>query len=389
MSTTFDDLSLELAINRLQRAIEDWAISKDIWFECGFKTYAEHVDGEPSEIPVVFVLYFSSTFENATYGTELWDLVQSHGFHFENADGSTLHFYPEDGPRCEAYANYFHWQWVCSLLQPDFGDVYEELYGHFARRPDDLHRLDWREFEILLARIFQTQGFVTELGPGRGDGGVDIRLLQRDPIGDILTLVQAKKYAPKNRIGLEAVAALSGVAGVEKAQRSIFVTTSTYQPVAKRFAARTSGALELYTSSDITEWCRTARDGIIQDKSTLVSTASVERQLREIGQKAHPRVVHAHSGYNITTNEFALILKETKHAALLMALPDLTISDDGYGQRGTEIPILDGRALPLLKQDTVWRARRSTDDSGRARYWDGRHLYHAWDGKPAYFDRCD
>ena len=117
--------------------------------------------------------------------------------------------YPEEGPRCQAYASYFHWQWICSLLQPDFADVYEELYGHFAGHLDDLHRLDWREFEILLARIFQTQGFVTELGPGRGDGGVDIRLLQRDPIGDILTLVQAKKYAPKNRVGLEAVAALA------------------------------------------------------------------------------------------------------------------------------------------------------------------------------------
>jgi hypothetical protein len=36
MSTTFDGLSLELAIGRSQRAIEDWAISKEIWFECSF-----------------------------------------------------------------------------------------------------------------------------------------------------------------------------------------------------------------------------------------------------------------------------------------------------------------------------------------------------------------
>ena len=317
------------------------------------------------------------------------DLVRSHDFHYENADGCSLHFYPEDGPRCDACAKYFHWKWICSLLRPDFADVYEELYGHFASRPDDLQHLSWREFEILLARTFQAQGFITELGPGRGDGGVDIRLLQRDPIGDILTLVQAKKYAPKNRIGLEAVAALSGIAGVEKAQRSIFVTTSSYQPVAKRFAARTSGALELCTSSEVVEWCGTARDGIIKDKSSLVSPSSVERLLFDLRQRTDPRVVHAHAGYNMVLNKFALVLKETKHAALLMALPHFTVSDDGYGQRGTEIPLLDATALPFLRTDTVWRAKRSIDDWGRTNYWDGENLYSAWDGEPAHFDHCD
>lgn len=392
LADQFDDQSLERDIRRLQDAIENWAIGHDIWFDCGFKTYLEHVGGEPSGTPVAFVQYFSSEFRDATEDErelEFWELVHAHGFHYENADGCSYHFYPEDGPRCAAYANYFHWEWICSLVQPDFADVYEDLYAHFARRPEDLHRLSWRDFEIVLARIFQTQGFITELGPGRGDGGVDIRLLQRDPLGDVLTLVQAKKYAPKNGIGLEAVAALSGIAGVENAQRSLFVTTSSYQPAAKRFAARTSGALDLRTSADVAEWCRTARDGIIKDKSTLVSRPSVERLIGEIGDRAHPRVVHAYSGYNTVQNRFALILKETKHAALLMALPQRTVSDDGYGQRGTEVPLLDASALPYLQQDTVWRATRSTDQWGGTNYWDGRNLYSAWSGKPEAFDHCD
>jgi len=392
MSGLFDDRSLALDIDRLQTAIQDWAVGHDIWFDCGFKTYFEHVGGEPSDIPVVFIQYFSSSFQDAIYRKlegEFWDLVHSRDFHYENADGCSLHFYPEEGPRCDAYANYFYWKWICSLVQPDFADVHEELYGHFASRPDDLQRLSWREFEILLARIFQTQGFMTELGPGWGDGGVDIRLLQRDPIGDILTLVQAKKYAPKNRIGLEAVAALSGIAGVEKAQRSIFVTTSSYQPVAKRFAARTSGALELCASGDVAEWCRTARDGIIKDKSSLISPSSVERLLLDVRQRTDPRVVHAHWGYGMVLNKFALVLKETKHAALLMALPHSTVYDDGYGQRGTEIPLLDASAGHFLKADTVWRAQRSTGDWGRTTYWDGENLYSAWNGEPAHFDYCD
>ena len=392
MDSVFDDQALVLDVEQMQAAIRDWAISHDIWSDCGFKTFAEHVGGEPPDPPVVCILYYSSEFVGRAVDGDLWEefwnLVQSRNFLYETYLGH-LRFCPEEGPRCDAYANYFHWQWICSLVQPDFADVYEELYGYFARRPDDLQRLSWREFEVLLARIFQTQGFVTELGPGRGDGGVDIRLLQRDPIGDILTLVQAKKYAPKNRIGLEAVAALSGIAGVEKAQRSWFVTTSSYQPVAKRFAARTFGALELYASRDVAEWCQAARDGIVKDKSSLVSRSSVERILHELRRKIDRRVVHAHWGYNMVLNKFALVLKESKYAALLMGLPQYKLSDDGYGQMGTEIPLLDATALCRLQQDNVWRAKRSVDDSGKVTYWDGESLFSEWDGEPETFNYCD
>ncbi|OYW62496.1 restriction endonuclease [Bosea sp. (in: a-proteobacteria)] len=210
MTDSFDDRTLERDIRQLEQAIEAWALTHDIWSDCGFTTYAKHVKAEPGDEPVVTILYFGSDFEPAVIGDldlEFWELVHSYGFHYEQSWGS-LHFYPDEGPRCKAFARYFRWQWICSLVQQDFADVHEELYGHFAARPDDLHRLDWRQYEILISRILQTQGFETELGPGRGDGGVDIRLLQRDPLGDILTLVQCKNYAPKNRIGLEAVQAL-------------------------------------------------------------------------------------------------------------------------------------------------------------------------------------
>ncbi|HOY79680.1 MAG TPA: restriction endonuclease [Casimicrobium sp.] len=393
MKSEFDDQVLAKDIDRLQAEIRIWAKRHGVWIDCGFKTYLEHVDGEPPETPVVCIMYFGSSFSDSVLcgylEEEFCTLIDSHGFYYENADGCTLHLYPEDGPRCVAYAEYFNWEWVCSLVQADFADVYEELYSHFARRPDDLHRLSWREFEILLARTFQAQGFMTELGPGRGDGGVDIRLLQRDPIGDILTLVQAKKYAPKNKIGLEAVAALSGIAGVERAQRSLFVTTSSYQPAAKKFAARTSGALQLYTSSDVAEWCKTARDGIVKDKSSLVSSHSVERLLSDVRGRLDSRVLHASGGHTMLLNTFVLVLKETKNAALLMSLPRHVVSHDGYGQRGTEIPSLDASAARLLTRDAVWRAKRATDDSGRVRYWDGKRGYSAWNGKPADFDYCD
>ena len=99
------------------------------------------------------------------------------------------------------FKEYMRWKWICSLVQGDFDAANSELYEYFAKNPDNLYRLHWRDFEKLLAELLEAQGFQVELGPGSGDGGVDIKLLQRDPIGDILTLVQVKKYRSDRQIG--------------------------------------------------------------------------------------------------------------------------------------------------------------------------------------------
>ncbi|MCC2602233.1 restriction endonuclease [Sphingopyxis yananensis] len=276
---------------------------------------------------------------------------------------------------------------MCGLVQQDVADVYEELYSYFAKRPEDLHRLHWREFETLLFRIFQAQGFTCELGPGSNDGGIDVRVLQRDPLGDILTLVQAKRYAPRNKIDISAVAALHGVADVELAQKSMFVTTSDYLPSARKFAGRTRIPMTLATSADVSDWCRDASDGIIRDKSKLITPHEVSSLLQSLTSR-DPRIVRASTGYSVIMNQFAIILKETKHAALLMAIPARTISHDGYGQRGSEVPDTGPACLDRLAADTVFRAKRSVHND-KVSYWDGRNLYSVWDGVPAHFDLCD
>ncbi|CAN7715880.1 AAA family ATPase [Aminobacter sp. LjRoot7] len=68
-----------------------------------------------------------------------------------------------------------------SFKRDQFDGRVPRVYSHFAKRPE--HRLTWREFEILLFRIFQNQGFTCEIGPGSNDGGIDVRVLQRDPLG--------------------------------------------------------------------------------------------------------------------------------------------------------------------------------------------------------------
>ncbi len=50
----WSDQDIEAEISRIQSIIKEWAISKDIWFDCGFKSYLEHVNGEPSSPPCCY-----------------------------------------------------------------------------------------------------------------------------------------------------------------------------------------------------------------------------------------------------------------------------------------------------------------------------------------------
>lgn len=391
---TPSDADLDMVVAELQRSIQRWATRHELWFDCGFQSFAERIKGEPGDPPIVTILHFEGDLGRALDGdfhgldTEFFDLLYRQSFWYERNDGVSAHIYPKDNsPLYQPFLDRENWQWVCGLVQQDVADVYEELYSHFARRPEDLHRLNWREFETLLFRIFQAQGFTCELGPGSNDGGIDLRVFQRDPLGDILTLVQAKRYAPRNKINLSAVAALHGVADVEAAQKSMFVTTSDYLPSARKFAGRTRIPMALTTSADVSDWCRDASAGIIRDKSKLVTPQAVFSLLQGLTYK-DPRIVHARTGYTVIMNQFAIVLKETKHAALLMAIPTRIISDDGYGQRGSEMPEIGPASLDRLTADTVFRAKRSVHH-GEVSYWDGRNSYSTWDGAPALFDLYD
>jgi hypothetical protein len=150
----------------------------------------------------------------------------------------------------------FEFEQTCKLVVPDFQQINLELIEHFSRHPEDLQKLDWRKFEELLDAIFKNQGYETILGPGRSDKGIDLRLLRKDSIGQMLTLVQARRYSPKNPIRLEAVAALSAMVDDEGANRGLFVTTSRFLPGVHQFAEKHQRKLILAAPAEIAEWCR-------------------------------------------------------------------------------------------------------------------------------------
>lgn len=389
------DTEVESRLRKLKRTIKTWCEKHGLWNDRSFTTWARYFDDEPGEEPCVLVLTTESgifsTYEDEYRGEleeEFCKVIWGLGFHYEEWDHCTALFYAEDEPLKEACKRYFEWKWICGLIEPDFTDLYEEIFAHVATDSDKLYNLTPRKFEMFLDAVFRNNGYHTELGPGQGDGGVDLRLYQKDAIDNIVTLVQAKRYAGKNPIRVEAVQAFSAVVEDEKANRGLFVTTSRYLPSAKDFAARQNHRITLATSADVAKWSELAATRIIRDKSQLVTDEAILGLVPNFKTDGtDPRIVCASWGYTMILVDFCIVLRETAGAALLMEIPSKDVSGDG--QVGTVVPVVDETITKCRTADRVFRARRKKDWKGLPCYWAKTRMYRQWDGKPVYFNSLD
>ena len=96
-------------------------------------------------------------------------------------------------------------------------------------------------FENLVVELLLAMGYggTSEdagqvLGMG-GDGGVD-GVIDQDPLGVDQIYIQAKRYAKDNTIGAGAIREFFGALNIKKAQKGIFVTTSSFSSSAKQTA---------------------------------------------------------------------------------------------------------------------------------------------------------
>jgi hypothetical protein len=393
------DLILEQKIKTLQANVEQWANSRDMWRDCGFKTPQEEFDDEPNEVMACVTVFWCegpmwNMINGYSYSDELNEFeafIDTQEFYWEHVGGASYGFFTKEDDLNERYLEYFEWQWICDLIRPNYTSLYQEIFDYFHRKPDLLYQLTPRKFEILISEIFANQGYRSELGTGQADGGVDVRLYKKDEIDQVVTLVQVKRYKPELPVKLEAVAALKAIVDQEQANRGLFVTTSRYLPVAQQFAARETSRLKLADSADVSRWCESARNIILRDKSELFTDDNLLQLLKQPQNKdLAGTIVVTSNGYNMVRNEFCLVVKDIESTALLMRLPaERTYSDPPYNNRGSERPTLDRSILANRKKENVFRAKKSTDEQGRVSFWGGGELYHIWDGQAQYFDHND
>ena len=404
MIRQYFDKQLEERIYELEATVETWAKRNDLWHDACFRRVVRSFDvdtGAPTVTTLRAEGFLAELVIHPGIGAihdnqeaqrlsdECQQIIEGHGFYGETFDVYRLDFIPleqKDSLVFQKFKEYMRWKWICSLIQGDFDALNSELYEHFSKNSDQLTRLHWRKFEMLVAKLLQAQGFEAELGPGHADGGVDIRLLQRDPIGDILTLVQVKKYDVKHPIRLQAVQALHGVKEAEDADNSMFVTTSRYLMSAKNFASRDNVQMKLYVSDDVRKWCADANAGIIEDKKRIITEDEVRRALNRARQDPKT-IMHAQCGYTMRYNKFSLVLKESASSGLAIDLPSQVVQHDGYMQAGTEVPDLRDNRKVLQLRGTARRLKKLSRDSG-FKFCDIDEefdFYTPWNREPAQF----
>jgi restriction system protein len=134
-------------------------------------------------------------------------------------------------------------------------DIENEMIDFFRKSPEQLYSLAPRKFEELIAAIFRNNGFLVQLTPETRDGGVDIIAVQHSALtGESVNLIECKRYAKKNRVGIGVVQRLLGCVHEKRATKGILVTTSFFTKDAQRVAESSSHNLALNDYNGIVSW---------------------------------------------------------------------------------------------------------------------------------------
>jgi hypothetical protein len=387
-----DEKQLASELESFRRRVINWAKSHDAWHDAWFHVPFVHRNERPRAEEVLLMTFegplhglFNGGWNDGAEEAAFLDIVKQHGLWSELYDHCTMSFGFEDKGRALAHLRRQRWEWVQRLMAVRLSDIRDEIFEHFADVPDDMKRIGWRQFEELLDAIFKNQGFRTELGPGRNDGGIDLRLYQNDAIPELVSLVQAKRYATAP-IQLEAVAALFGVAVAERAESGMFVTTSRFQPKARSFALGTEKRIDVPTitlvdGQRVAEWC----GAIARDLSDYFSMGVVPPHiLTATATDLTGRIVVAHAGYGISYNRFCVIEADFPHEVILRSIGSRPVSGDG--QVGEEVadPNKDGSSFVESRFVAFKKL-----GPGETTFWGDRNLFALWDGKPRHFNYMD
>lgn len=108
----------------------------------------------------------------------------------------------------------------------------QRVHSKLIYNREKLSTMEWLEFERLCAHFFHRLGYQVVVTRSSKDGGIDLRLKKDNR----RAVVQCKRYAIGNSVGVQPVRELYGVMHSERADYAYFVTTSHFSKPARQFA---------------------------------------------------------------------------------------------------------------------------------------------------------
>jgi hypothetical protein len=116
--------------------------------------------------------------------------------------------------------------------------VNNSLFKLIEREPTRIFDIPPRLFEEMIAEIFNKNGFYVELTKATRDGGRDIIAIGNKLDIETKYIIECKRYAPHNKVGLSVVQRLLGVKIADDANKAILATTSSFTSDAISFVKR-------------------------------------------------------------------------------------------------------------------------------------------------------
>lgn len=145
-------------------------------------------------------------------------------------------------------------------LMAPAGPFIDQRYIDFLHRNfDRIDEIHWRKFEGLTAEFFQREGYEVELGPGRNDGGVDVRIWTEKPgTGQPPNIIaQCKRQkAPVDKVILKA---LYADVAAEGADSGLIVTTSRLSIGAREVKRARAYPIQEADRDTLREWLSNLR----------------------------------------------------------------------------------------------------------------------------------
>lgn len=141
-----------------------------------------------------------------------------------------------------------------SLQTPHGQFIDQRFIDYLERNHPKLDEMNWRKFEGLTAEYFSRNGFEVEIGPGRDDGGVDVRVWNAGQKNQYppVTLIQCKRQ--KHKIDKVIVKSLWADVVDENANSGLIVTTSSLSPGADKVRRARSYPIDCANRANITSW---------------------------------------------------------------------------------------------------------------------------------------
>lgn len=148
----------------------------------------------------------------------------------------------------------------------------QRFINYLNSQPHRLSDIHWRQFEGLTAEWFQRNGFQVELGPGRNDGSIDVRLWQPDAIPGTppAVIVQCKRQ--KQKVERVVVKALYADILAEGAGVGMVVTTNDISLGAATDIAARAYPITSANRAQVHQWIAAMRKpnaGIVADDLAL------------------------------------------------------------------------------------------------------------------------